>query len=202
MTLPPRTLRIAAIALVLAAIAPRAWAYDPSTTFTKGAYVLSVEGGGGTQHNVEDQLVQTGLEFWNAGVRLGYLPWGATSPGPLRGAFEVGLEPFYQHYTRPVDASFGGLGLAVRYHFLSLGRFVPYAELFGAAGGTDLKVTEIRSTFTFLVFGGLGAEVMLTDRSALYAGDRMQHVSNGNTSNPNRGFESHGGVFGVSYFFP
>ncbi len=202
MTRPRAVAPIGAVLLVLATLAGPASAYDPSTTFTKGAYVLSVEGGGGTQHNVEDQRFQTGLEFWNAGVRLGYLPWGAAFSGPLRGAFEVGLEPFYQQYTEPEHRFFAGLGLSARYHFLGLGRFVPYAELFGAAGGTDLKVVEIRSTFTFLVHGGVGAEVMLTDRTALYAGYRMQHVSNGNTSDPNRGFESHGGVAGVSFFFP
>lgn len=67
---------------------------------------------------------------------------------------------------------------------------MPYAGLFGAAGGTDLKVRESWSNFTFLVFGGVGAEVFLTYRTALYAGFPLQHVSHGNTSSPNRGFPS------------
>jgi len=179
-----------------------AFAFDPEQTFKKNAFVLSLEAGGGHQDNLEGQENQTGLSFVNAGVRFSWLPFGTTGSKPLYGALEVGLEPFFQRYVDPVDRTFGGLGLALRYHFLSLGRLVPYAEVFGAAGGTDLKVREIRSTFTFLVFGGVGAEVFVTDRTALYAGYRLQHVSNGNTSRPNRGFESHTGVAGVSLFFP
>jgi opacity protein-like surface antigen len=78
---------------------------------------------------------------------------------------------------------------------------VPYAEVAGFAGGTDLKVAEIRSNFTFLVFGGAGASVFVTDHTAVYGGYRYQHVSNGNTDRPNRGLESHTGVVGVSFYF-
>jgi opacity protein-like surface antigen len=129
------------------------------------------------------------------------IPFGPSGPRPLWGALEVGLEPFYQRYTHPVDAFFAGLGLALRYHFLSLGRVVPYVEVFGAAGGTDLETLEIDSNFTFLLHAGVGLSVFVTDRTAVYAGYRLQHVSNGNTAEPNRGFESNVGVVGVSYFF-
>jgi len=78
---------------------------------------------------------------------------------------------------------------------------VPYVELAGSAGGTDLELPEIRSDFAFLIFGGAGASVFLTDHAAAYAGYRWQHVSNGNTSRPNRGFESHVAVLGLSLFF-
>jgi hypothetical protein len=181
-------------------------AFDPEETFKQNTVVVSVEAGGGKQQNLEGQETQTGLSFVNGGIRVSLLPLGTTGSeflnGSLYGALEVGLEPFLQRYVDPVNRSFGGLGLAFRYHFLSLGRFVPYAEVFGAAGGTDLKVREIRSTFTFLLHGGVGGEVFLTDRTALYAGYRLQHVSNGNAESPNRGFESHTGVAGVSFFFP
>lgn len=189
-------------AVALVSLVGSAWAFDSEATFTKGTLVLSVEGGGGSQHNLEGQPFQTGLEFWNAGVRVAVLPFGTLLSGPLHGALEVGLEPFYQRYTRPVDAFFGGLGASFRYHFLSLGRVVPYVEVFGAAGGTDLQIREIDSTFTFLLFGGVGASIFVTDHAAIYAGYRLQHVSNGNTAQPNRGFESHTGVAGVSIFFP
>jgi opacity protein-like surface antigen len=69
------------------------------------------------------------------------------------------------------------------------------------AGGTDLEIREIASDFTFLVWGGAGVSYFVTDRTALYGGYRFQHVSNGNTDRPNRGFESHTAVAGVSIFF-
>jgi opacity protein-like surface antigen len=192
---------IAIVALLVVAAAPAAHAFDAAQTFRAGTFVISPEVGYGEQFDLESRRGFTGLEFVNAGVRFGYLPFAPIGPGPLHGAFEVGLEPLYQRYFEPVDAFFAGVGATFRYHFLSLGRLVPYAELAAAAGGTDLKVTEIRSDFTFVLWGGAGLSYFVTDRAALYGGYRYQHVSNGNTERPNRGFESHTGVAGVSFFF-
>ena len=198
-----RTRRLAALVVagLLAAAAPAA-AWDSAGVFAKGTFVLSGEASYGEQWNVEGFNDATGLTFVNAGVRFGWLPFGAAGPGPLLGALELGLEPIYQRYLEPKDAFYAGLAAVARYHFLSLGRFVPYFEVAGAAGGTDLKVREIDSDFAFLLFGGAGASVFVTDRTAIYAGYRYIHISNGNTDKPNRGFESHSGVMGVSYFFP
>ena len=191
-------LLFAAIALA----ATPAWAFDAKETFRQGRFLMSVEGGSGKQDNFSSGL-ETGFELWNAGVRVSLLPFGQSFDGtPLRGALEVGLEPYYQHYTEPRTFHFGGLAAVLRYHFLGLGRVVPYIEIFGAAGATDLRSAEIDSDFTFVVQGGAGLSVFLTDSVAIYGGYRLQHVSNGNTSEPNRGFESHTGVFGLSVFFP
>ena len=199
----PWRLLVAVVGLGLAVVAvgTPAAAFDGGKTFHAGAYLVSVEGGGGAQFNHEEKFDATGLEMWNAGVRISAIPWGPVGPSVLRGAFEVGLEPFYQRYTVPGDAYFAGLAAVGRYHFLALGRVVPYIELFLAAGGTNLNIREIDSNFTFLVQGGAGLSVFLTDRVALYGGYRLQHVSNANTSLPNRGFESHMGVGGISYYF-
>jgi hypothetical protein len=147
--------------------------------------------------------VQTGIDLWWIQGRASLLPLGTSGKdGFFYGALEVGLEPIYQRYTGPVDAYFAGLGLAARYHFLSLGVFAPYVELGAAAGGTNLRVIEIDSTFAFRLYGGLGASLFVADNAALYAGYRMVHLSNGNTSRPNRGFEADTGVFGLSFFLP
>ena len=186
--------------LGLAVSAPPVFAFDSSQIFAKGTYVISGEGSYGAQFNLEGLEHQSDIEFWALGLRASLLPFGPTGSGIVRGALEVGLEPYYQRYTEPSSAFWAGLGLVLRYHFLSLGRFVPYAEIAGGAGGTDLRVKEIDSDFAFLLWGGVGASYFVTDSMALYAGYRYQHVSNGNTSEPNRGFESHVGVFGVSYY--
>jgi opacity protein-like surface antigen len=188
-------------AALLLGLAPAASAFDAQQTFKRGSFVLSPEAGYGEQFDLEGKSGFTGLEFYNLGVRFGWLPFSPVGPGPLHGSLEVGLEPFYQRYFEPVDAFFAGVGATARYHFLALGRLVPYAELGAFAGGTDLKIKEIRSDFTFLLWGGAGASFFVTDRTAVYGGYRYQHVSNGNTDRPNRGFESHTGVLGVSLFF-
>lgn len=192
----------ATLALLLAAAAP-AWAYDPEQTFKKGTFVLSGEGAYGWQFNLEGKSSVTYLEFYDVGVRFSLLPLDTIGRGRFwYGALEVGLEPLYQHYTTPKQAFWAGLSAVGRYHFLALGRVVPYAELGAAAGGTDLEIREIDSSFAFLLFAGLGASLFVSDKTALYAGYRYQHVSNGNTSQPNRGFEAHVGVAGISFFFP
>jgi hypothetical protein len=188
-------------ALAVLALGPAAHAYDVKATFIKGSIAVSPEVGYGNQFNLEDQRVFSDVEFFQMGVRVGWLPFSPSGPGPLFGSFEVGVEPLYQKYVEPDHAFFAGLGVTGRYHFLSLGRFVPYVEAAAFAGGTDLKVREIDSNFTFLLWAGAGASVFVTDRTAVYAGYRWTHVSNGNTSDPNRGIEAHTGVLGMSFFF-
>ena len=193
---------LAAVAIVLLAAAP-ALAFDPELTFKKGAFVLSLDGGGGAQNNLERHERQTELDLWWIQGRASLLPFGTTGKDSfLYGAFEVGLEPIYQRYFHNTSGYFAGLGLAARYHFLSLGIFAPYVELGAAAGGTNLRVIEIDSSFAFRLYGGVGASLFVADNAAIYAGYRMVHISNGNTSRPNRGFEADTGVLGVSFFFP
>jgi lipid A 3-O-deacylase len=197
-----RGLLALAIGLALmAASASTADAYDATETFKRNTFVLSPEAGYGQQWNLEGRSDFSDLEFFNVGIRFGWLPFDRVGSGPFHGSLELGLEPLYRRYVDPVDAFFAGLGATARYHFLSLGRFVPYVEIAGFAGGTDLEVKEIRSDFTFLLWGGVGASYFVTDRTALYGGYRYQHVSNAGTDRPNRGIESHTGVLGVSLFF-
>jgi len=189
-------------ALVLLAVTPAARAYDSDQTFLQGSLVVSPEVAYGHQFDLEHKPGYTGVDYVNAGVRLGWLPLAPLAERtPVHGAVEVGVEPLYQQYTKPELVYFAGLGLTARYHFLGLGRFVPYAELAAFAGYTNLKVTEIRSEFTFLLWAGLGVSYFVTDRTAVYGGYRYEHVSNGGTSTPNRGLESNAGVVGVSFFF-
>lgn len=192
--------RIIVLLLPLAAWMAPAHAFDAARTFDKGTTVVSVEAGYGDQFDFFNDRI-TDLRFVNAGVRVGRLPFEPLGPGSLRGSLELGLEPFYQHFLDPVDAFFAGLAAVGRYHFLGAGRLVPYVEVGGAAGGTDLDVHEQNSDFTFLLFGGPGLSYFLTDRTAVYAGYRLQHISNAYTDDPNRGVNSHSAVFGLSVFF-
>ena len=192
------------ILVVVALVAPApAAAFDPERTFKKGTFIVSGEGAYGWQLDLEENIGSfSAIEFWDAGVRFSLLPLDTIAKSsPFYGALELGLEPMYQRYLAPQRRFWAGLSAVARYHFLALGRFVPYVEVAGSAGGTDLSLPEIRSTFAFVIFGGAGASVFFSDRAAAYAGYRLQHVSNGNTSQPNRGFESNVAVVGLSLFF-
>lgn len=187
-------------ALAVLGSAHRGEAFDADAAFTEGGHVLSLEGGYGEQFDLGNTTI-TGFDFFNAGVRVGFLPWGVVGAGPFKGALEIGVEPFYQRFIEPERAYFAGLGAVARYHFLPLGRLVPYLELGAAPGATDLRVREQRTDFVFLLFGGAGASYFLTESAALYAGYRLQHISNAGTDSPNEGINSHTGVVGLSIFF-
>jgi hypothetical protein len=198
----PRTAIVVVSLLTVLSAAARAYGFDSELTFHKGAFVLSGEGSYGWQVELEPKKDFTTLEFYDVGARFSLLPFDSLGKGSWwYGTFELGLEPLYQKYTLPKRRFWAGLSTVVRYHFLGLGRFVPYVEVAGSAGGTDLRLPEIRSRFAFLIFGGFGASVFLDNHTAIYGGYRWQHVSNGNTSRPNRGFESNVAVLGISYFF-
>lgn len=196
------TIAVCLLTLVLTVPAAVASAYDPEITFQQGTFVLSFEAGGGHQNNLEKFQVQSDLDLWFFGTRISLLPFRTLGKNNfLYGTFELGLEPIFQRYASPHEAYFAGLAATGRYHFLALGIFVPYLELGAAPGGTNLKAIEIKSDFAFLLWGGIGAQVFVNDTTAVYAGYRMVHVSNGNTSKPNRGFEADTGVAGLSFYF-
>jgi opacity protein-like surface antigen len=190
---------VLAVGLTAALAAPAA-GFEAEQVLRRGTLVVSGEGGGGPQSNLTGGT-QTGLSLWYTSARLGLLPFGTAGPGPLRGAFEIGVGPVYQRYTEPVEAYYAGLTAMLRYHFTALGRLVPYVEVAGAFGGTDLRVREIDSDVAFWLAAGAGASVFVTDRAAIYAGYRLVHVSNGNIDTPNKGFEAHTGLAGVSVYF-
>ena len=200
LTVRGRQMTTAALALLLLGASP-ACAFDARQTFSPGTTVLSVEAGGGSQNNLENHRVQSNLDLWYLGLRYSLLPLAPVGPSLLHGSLEVGLGTVYQKYEGGRDAFWAGLSAHGRWHFLSLGRFVPYVEMGAGVGGTDLNAIEINSTFAFLLSAGVGASVFITDQIALYGGYRLVHVSNGHTSRLNRGFEADTGVVGVSYYF-
>ena len=176
-------------------------AADPAEEFSRGTKIIGLQFGGGVQNNVENHRTISGISFVNVEPRFSLLPFDPIGSGILKGSLETGIEPFFQYYLTSEQATAEGMKAALRYHFLSGSPIFPYAEVTAGAAGTSLKVYEIRSTFTFIFEAGAGVSYFLMDGVALNLGYRFQHVSNGNTSQPNRGFNSDSGVLGISFFF-
>ncbi|MFI5326142.1 MAG: acyloxyacyl hydrolase [Candidatus Rokuibacteriota bacterium] len=191
----------AAIALAVVAPARPAPAYDPEATFARGTTIVGLQVGGGAVNNAESHRTVSDISFLNATPRVSYLFFSPFGSGLLRSAVEPGIEGWFQYYLSPHEATAQGLKVAMRYHLIGFGRLVPYLEGTAGAGGSSLKVREIDSTFTFVLEAGAGLSYFVTDSVALNMGYRFQHISNGHTSNPNRGFNSDSGVGGVSFYF-
>ncbi len=203
MTVSKRTCgRMAAVtALAVLALVRPAAAYDAEATFAKGTTIFGLQIGGGAANNVEGQRTVSDISFITATPRVSHLFFAPFGAGLLRSAVEPGLEAWFQYYFSPDSATAQGLKLALRYHFIGLGRLVPYIEGTAGVGGTSLRVPEIDSALTFVLEFGVGLSYFVTDTVALNAGYRFQHISNGHVSDPNRGFNSDSGVVGVSFHF-
>lgn len=189
------------VAVALLCWAGVAAAGDPADEFKRGTKIFSLEAGGGAQNNVENHGRLSNISFVNLTPRLSVLPLDPIGSGVVRGALETGLEPWFQYYLEPTTATAEGLKVALRYHFLGASPIFPYLEVTGGMAGTNLKVLELRSEFTFVLEAGAGLSYFVTDGVALTAGYRFQHLSNGNVERPNRGFNSDSGTAGLSFFF-
>jgi hypothetical protein len=191
---------VAGLMLVPCLAVPAA-AVDAGDVLTKGTWAAGLQLGGGVQNNVEGHRTISGVSFVNLEPRVGYFPFEQFGKGWIRGAFETGLEGWFQYYLSPEPATAEGLKIALRYHILGLGPLVPYIEATAGGAGTSLKVKEINSSFTFVLEAGGGLSYFMTPGLAVSAGYRFQHISNGHTSDPNRGFNSDSGVVGLTYYF-
>jgi opacity protein-like surface antigen len=191
---------IAAVLIVLVTARP-ALAHDPEVTFAKGTTVLGLQIGGGATNNVEGHRSVSDISFLTATPRVSHLFFAPFGSGWLRSAVEPGLEGWFQYYFSPKEATAQGLKAAMRYHLIGLGPVVPYLEATAGVGGTNLCVNEVDSRLAFVLEAGAGLSYFVTGTVALNAGYRFQHISNGNSSRPNRGFNSDSGVVGVSFYF-
>ncbi len=190
--------------LLAVATAPvGAAAFDAEQEFAQGTKAIGLSFGGGAQNNVENHGRLSGISFVNFNPRLSYFFFEPFGPSILHGAFETGLEGWFQYYLGPKEATAEGLKLAFRYHLLglSVGRFVPYLEGTAGAAGTDLKVLEIDSPFTYVLEAGLGVSYFITPGLAVNVGYRFQHISNGHLYKKNRGFNSDSGIVGLTWYF-
>jgi opacity protein-like surface antigen len=191
----------AAITLAVLALVRPAPAFDPDATFARGTTIFGVQVGGGAANNAEGHRTVSDISFLTATPRVSHLLFSPFGSGLLRSAVEPGIEGWFQYYLSPHEATAQGIKVAMRYHLIGFGRLVPYLEGTAGAGGTSLKVREIDSTFVFVVEAGAGLSYFVTDTVALNLGYRFQHISNGHTSSPNRGFNSDSGIGGVSFYF-
>jgi opacity protein-like surface antigen len=196
-----RWVMVAAVAVAALALVGPAPAYDAEARFAKGTTVLGLQVGGGAANNVEDHRTVSDISFLTVTPRVSHLFFAPFGSGLLRSSVEPGIEGWFQYYLSPHEATAQGIKVAMRYHLIGFGRLVPYLEGTAGAGGTSLRVREIESTFTFVLEAGAGLAYFVTDAVALNAGYRFQHISNGHTSSPNRGFNSDSGIGGVSFFF-
>jgi hypothetical protein len=133
---------------------------------------------------------------------VGYVLTDTRGPEVLRGNLELLLEPvLMQLKDEERSATVLGASALARWIFSEGGRFRPYLE---AGAGVLLGETSFRQTdcdANFILQGGPGLLVFLSDTAALTVAYRLQHISNGDVCDPNVGINSSAFHLGISYLF-
>jgi len=117
-----------------------------------------------------------------------------------RGALEFAVEGVFHANRQPVEGMAAGGALALRWNFLPWVRVVPY---FSAALGALYLDYDLRTQddgFNFVLYGDVGAHALVTDRLAISAGYRLQHISNARIRDPNLGVDTSFALIGVTWF--
>lgn len=134
--------------------------------------------------------------------------WMITLTDPIgdswyRGQISLGAEMVYLEFREPFLTHGVGFTPRIKYTFVALGRFRPYAEFAGGPFWTDLggRIHEEANQFNFVLTGGVGASWFLTSQLAFNAGYRFHHISNAGTAYPNLGLNASLPFAGFSFYF-
>lgn len=170
-----------------------AWAQ----TIGAGTFEWGIAAGGGASLPNGDLETVTSVDVL---AHLGYFVTGEVGEGAMRGNFEILLEPTLIHLDESKSATVVGAAILPRWIFLGSSRVRPYLEAGAGILGGQVDLPQTNCDVNFLLEGGVGAMVFMTERVALTLGARFQHMSNGDRCSENRGLNSVIGLIGVSYF--
>lgn len=171
--------------------------------FHSGSTELTVGGGYSFSHTTVGGSDVEGVDGFQFLPHFGYFLTDEHGPGWLRGNFELLAEPTLVHLTsKSESATAVGLSALGRWLFATDWIVRPYLEAgLGILGG-QLDFRQTNCDVNYVIEGGPGVVVFLSERAAVTAGYRFQHVSNGGACDKNLGLNSSLFVVGLSYFFP
>jgi hypothetical protein len=120
----------------------------------------------------------------------------------VAGSLEVLAEPTLMHLDDSGSATLVGLAAMLRWLFTGWPVLYPFVE--GGAGvvAGDADLRQTNCDVNYVVQGGVGGLVPLSERTAVTLGYRFQHLSNGDRCSNNLGLNSSVIHVGFSYFFP
>ncbi|MGH8500592.1 MAG: acyloxyacyl hydrolase [Methylococcales bacterium] len=118
-----------------------------------------------------------------------------------RGNIDFVTEGEFITFLGPGEGHSAGLAVLLRYNFLSLAKFVPYAEVGVGAGYLESNLTRQSDGAVFYPQGAVGMNYFISDNWALSLSYRYHHISNKGIRKPNTGINTNVGLIGVEYHF-
>jgi len=184
------------VALVLLGSATWAHAQDP---ITRGMKEVGLGGAVSLSHGTNDDFnTVTGLQLL---PHVGYVATDTIGPGWVRGNLELMLEPPLLHlHTEVSSSTVVGLSALGRW-ILTGSRIRPYFDVGAGVLLGEMNLPQTDCDVNFLIQGGPGVLIVLSDSTTLAVGYRFQHISNAGACAINPGINSSALYLSVNYLF-
>lgn len=146
--------------------------------------------------DLEDVRYTALLPRWSVGISdcVGQNAW-------YRGALSLGVEGILLFNHEPHSGFAAGLTPLLHYEFVRRGRLIPYVEAGVGVLILDFDLDKQSDGLNFVSQAGLGVRYVLSERSELILGWRLNHISNAGLDDPNTGLDSSLFLLGVTYHF-
>lgn len=126
----------------------------------------------------------------------------AAASGAIPGSLELIAEPTLIHLDASESATIGGVTGMVRWLFTGWPALYPFIEAGGGLVAGQVNLRQTNCDLNYVIQGGVGGLIPVSDRTAITVGYRYQHLSNGDRCSQNLGLNSSVFQIGFSYFFP
>jgi hypothetical protein len=191
------------LGVVLLGLATQPVRTSAEERFHFGTTELTLAGGYSISHQTVGGEDIESIDGFQALPHFGVFLSDEHGPGWVRGNFELVAEPTLVHLTsKSESATAGGLSALGRWVFGAGWVVRPYVEFgLGILAG-QMNFRQTNCDVNFIIEAGPGLSWFVSDRVAITAGYRFQHISNASRCDQNLGINSSLFILGASYFFP
>jgi lipid A 3-O-deacylase len=148
------------------------------------------------------KLLEDDYKVFPAFLRIGFNVNSLLGIEGRKGTLQIAIEPFVSPVTSPERGYEAGVDIMLRYlHPIASG--VKLVSELGA-GPMYLSIDTLEqgdAGFDFLNQIGLGLQLNMSEKTALTAGYRFRHISNGGVSHPNTGINTNALVMSFSLLY-
>jgi hypothetical protein len=191
-------IRLRGLLVAFALLGSTTWAQaeDP---IARGTKEVGLGGAISISHGTDNDFnTVTGLQLL---PHVGYVATDAMGPGWVRGNLELMLEPALLRLETEARSS-TAVGLSAVGRWVLAGSAIrPYFDVGAGALLGEMNLPQTDCDVNFVLQGGPGVLIVLSDSTTLAVGYRFQHISNAGACTINPGINSSALYLSVNYLF-